>query len=687
MMEEEFADLIGFSFAPDGDADESFKTQVSALSDLACFEHEHNVLANSAKKADDFEEARMPADYACWGAHLKQLQRGGNAHACDDAFVRGAGHLKNKFCQHCRAGIFEVPVTHCRAVTPALEAVLYNNTAAGFWTSLEKHMGDSFYRSINSTKSCTGPGLLVFDRPVTAELDWAPLPTEWLSEDGTTMSLVLALGSIVPHGSIRVRAKRGPPHKRAYPPAKRRPSRTHATIVESSASSTSSTTASICGEARLDFDDADLLLDFDDALDVPPLMPMTGGSGIADVPPDASALATPRAHVLVAPHPLLLPLPAPSLSAATKAASCFAAAFSARHAAAAAARLLPSRQPPPRRHSVCRAPTPPVVFFEVAEAPEAQAAACPPALAAAGASTLVALAPLPPPPPPVGAPSPTVVGALAPPVFGALAPPVPVVGAPAPSMAGLLAPGCSPTCAMVCPPAPTCWHIFGPSMQSVLAPEQLAAEQLRAAAAAPALPRPLPQRPPSVGASSGGSAPSAAFFRGLPWPPTAFGPGAASGGSAPAGVTAGPEPAAASLTPEEPKAAEGRGGPWEAAEASLTPEESLRLARQRLLELQATAAALEASRAAAHAARVASALAEERAAHSTSMAAARAASRGDPSEGGGARDVASAEADVETLMTEVSCDQSQPTALRQPPPPHLIPSVTCRCLLMPADAC
>ena len=274
-MEQEFVDdfdsLIGWSFAPDDDAVESFQTGLSALPDLDLFEHD-DMLGESAEKADNLEKTWVPTDNACWGEHLKRLSPDDDALACDHAFVRGSGHLKNKFCQHCRAGFFDVPVTHCRAVTPALEQVLYNNNSTkGFWTILPEKMGETCYRTINNAKSCLGPAVLVFDKPVAAKLGWAPLPKEWLSEDGTAMRVIVARGSIVPHASMHAQTKRKLPRERMRPPAKRQVSRAGASADPlSSASSASTTTASICGEVKQEIDDADLRMHFDVALDIPP---------------------------------------------------------------------------------------------------------------------------------------------------------------------------------------------------------------------------------------------------------------------------------------------------------------------------------------------------------------------------------------------------------------------------------
>ena len=88
--------------------------------------------------------------------------------------------MKNKFCPACREEV-RVPIERVRALTPELQPLFANNMRAGFWKcAREVGMGVEF-RTINGTRTCTGPQLVCFrDESSIPPLEYAPLPEEWV---------------------------------------------------------------------------------------------------------------------------------------------------------------------------------------------------------------------------------------------------------------------------------------------------------------------------------------------------------------------------------------------------------------------------------------------------------------------------------------------------------------------------
>lgn len=153
--------------------------------------------------ANSGSNAAMPPQTCCWGAQLKALH-GVNQPPCDASFAPGKSHLKNKFCQACRNGIV-VPASHVRALTPALEQTFANYRSGGLWSRSVIGGSEVEFRVLNHTKACHGGTLALFVSAPPPSLDWATMPTEWLSSSQDTLELAVANGTLVPVRSIRQR--------------------------------------------------------------------------------------------------------------------------------------------------------------------------------------------------------------------------------------------------------------------------------------------------------------------------------------------------------------------------------------------------------------------------------------------------------------------------------------------------
>ena len=183
----------------------------------------------------------------CWGFALKRLSRNQGL-PCTPGFVPGRAHFKNKqvsphanpgpfpllpsarasslepppltrapswdegvlplpekhtvppvsrrFCDSCRSIWIDVPASHVRAIPDTLK--LKNSSRSGLWSTADigKVQGCMF-RLGNNTQACHGPLFAVFASVPPADVEWAPLPPHWLSEDGKWVSLVVARGALV----------------------------------------------------------------------------------------------------------------------------------------------------------------------------------------------------------------------------------------------------------------------------------------------------------------------------------------------------------------------------------------------------------------------------------------------------------------------------------------------------------
>ena len=148
-------------------------------------------------------EAEETLNHACWVAQL----RGDNS-KCTPGFSGGTAHFKNKFCPACKAGTFEIPVTHIRALPGSwntdaasldLKLSLSNGHSVGFWKILPD--GEGRFRFVNNTLDCEGPQLVVFRELPSPLLTWGELPERWV--DNGKVILQVAKGTLVPAKTLR----------------------------------------------------------------------------------------------------------------------------------------------------------------------------------------------------------------------------------------------------------------------------------------------------------------------------------------------------------------------------------------------------------------------------------------------------------------------------------------------------
>lgn len=149
----------------------------------------HGLIGTSA------ESASADQSKACWGAVLQ-----GTSANCSPGFTTGQFHFKNKFCPICRAGM-DVPIESVRALTPEMHDALANSSntsclAKGFWKNAPLAFGGGQMRIINNTLKCALPWLVCY-REEPPCLDWAPLPSQWVSDRGT-VRLCVAKGTLSP---------------------------------------------------------------------------------------------------------------------------------------------------------------------------------------------------------------------------------------------------------------------------------------------------------------------------------------------------------------------------------------------------------------------------------------------------------------------------------------------------------
>ena len=150
---------------------------------------------------------------SCWGKRLSG--KDGTASFCSSGFVLGKRHFKSKFCRFHTHELW-ISSNRVRALTDELATVFTNTRCGGVWNAmiLPKSGGEVRYRMINNTEGCFEPRLVVF-QDVAPDFPWAPLPDDFVIEDGCLL-LSVVRGTIVPalkedHERPRVRAARLPP--------------------------------------------------------------------------------------------------------------------------------------------------------------------------------------------------------------------------------------------------------------------------------------------------------------------------------------------------------------------------------------------------------------------------------------------------------------------------------------------
>eukprot|EP00908_Phaeocystis_cordata_P004085 Transcript_14478.p1 GENE.Transcript_14478~~Transcript_14478.p1 ORF type:complete len:643 (-),score=188.64 Transcript_14478:400-2328(-) len=140
-----------------------------------------------------------PEGGTCWGGIIT-----GKLANCTPGFKPGTAHMKNKFCDQCRAG-FTLPAERVRALLPDDKDRFDNASASGVW---KRSIGMAArYRLINQTLHCRGPKLLIFEGPAPTDHHWAELPSTWVWPGGL-VRLRTAYGTLVPIETNNTRSRK-----------------------------------------------------------------------------------------------------------------------------------------------------------------------------------------------------------------------------------------------------------------------------------------------------------------------------------------------------------------------------------------------------------------------------------------------------------------------------------------------
>ena len=147
----------------------------------------------------------------CWGTALatNSADLGYRvAGRCTPGFVRGTGHLKNKFCDQCRqSGVF---VALERVFCLVADSEFSNKQGAGLWTTTPAHPALGF-RVVNQTHKCRGGRLVIFSCEPPADVAStlaAPNPAHVI--DGRWVHLHVGNGTLMPSVTHEVLPVRPP---------------------------------------------------------------------------------------------------------------------------------------------------------------------------------------------------------------------------------------------------------------------------------------------------------------------------------------------------------------------------------------------------------------------------------------------------------------------------------------------
>ena len=150
---------------------------------------------------DGEQQTRLGRNEAglCWGGVIT-----GKLSNCTPGFKPGTAHMKNKFCDQCRAG-FTIPAERVRALLPEDKDRFDNASASGVW---KRSIGVAArYRLINQTLHCRGPKLLIFEGPAPTDHLWGELPATWVWPGGL-VRLRTAYGTLVPIETNNFRSRK-----------------------------------------------------------------------------------------------------------------------------------------------------------------------------------------------------------------------------------------------------------------------------------------------------------------------------------------------------------------------------------------------------------------------------------------------------------------------------------------------
>ena len=161
------------------------------VSDLEMLDFDH--LNDLAQYIPDQPRARAVEE--CWGGCLA-----GNMSRCAPLEIEKipSGHFKHKLCANCQAHGFYVPLNRIRAIGPDQHNTFLNAPTLCVWSN-KTHAGTVMsFRTINQTRKCQGPRLVIFKSPPPDTLEWAPFPDDMCLPGSSFVWVRLSKGTLVP---------------------------------------------------------------------------------------------------------------------------------------------------------------------------------------------------------------------------------------------------------------------------------------------------------------------------------------------------------------------------------------------------------------------------------------------------------------------------------------------------------
>jgi len=169
------------------------------------------------------------SSFECWGKILA-----GRPCRCGDYNSRGQSPFYSRFCAACHHHGILVPADRVRMLSTPPS--LANSASNGVWS---EHRVLPRYRIVNQTKRCRGPPVIIFEAPLSGNLQKsddpavfnvatsAPLPAEWCAtcphSGAAVISFILSHSSLVPMHATGLTSTRDLPMTRTDPAVARMP--------------------------------------------------------------------------------------------------------------------------------------------------------------------------------------------------------------------------------------------------------------------------------------------------------------------------------------------------------------------------------------------------------------------------------------------------------------------------------
>jgi len=169
------------------------------------------------------------SSFECWGKILA-----GRPCRCGDYNSRGQIAFYSRFCAACHHHGILVPADRVRMLSTPPS--LANSASNGVWS---EHRVLPRYRIVNQTKRCRGPSVIIFEAPLSGNLQKsddpavfnvatsAPLPAEWCAtcphSGAAVISFILSHSSLVPMHATGLNSTRDLPMTRTDPAVARMP--------------------------------------------------------------------------------------------------------------------------------------------------------------------------------------------------------------------------------------------------------------------------------------------------------------------------------------------------------------------------------------------------------------------------------------------------------------------------------